>query len=131
MAEVASIQQPYLESNLVYTVRDEKHQVEKPYKLQYDAGPDSEIPRTNTNSKHYGPIPVNDFRNLENPMTFERNGFSVLDMPSELQPEDFYNTEKVRETYYPALQAVLREEFKATRVEILEHLVCATIHLAS
>jgi hypothetical protein len=122
MAETVT-QVQFLESHIAFLERDAKHKLEKPYKLQYDPGSNSEIPRTNTVSKHYGPITLHDFRVLEKPMIFEKNGFCVLDMESKLSPEDFYDEEKVRRIYYPELQALILEKFKATRVEILEHLV--------
>lgn len=122
MAEVVS-QVHALESNIAFLERDAKHKQEKPYKLQYDPGLDSQIPRTNVVSKHYGPITVHDFRDLEETITFEKNGFCALDMQSKMSPEDFYDEDKVKRIYYPELQALILEKFKATRVEVLEHLV--------
>ena len=122
MAE-AITQAQILESYIVFLQRDAKHKLEKPYKLQYDPGSNSDIPRTNVVSKHYGPIMLHDFRVLKKPMTFEKNGFGVLDIETKLSPEDFYDEEKVRRIYYPELRALVLEKFKATRVEVLEHLV--------
>ena len=122
MAEAVT-QPQILESHIAFLERDAKHELEKPYKLQYDPGLKSEIPRTNVVSRHYGPVTLHDFRVLEKPMTFEKNGFCVLNMESELSPEDFYDEDKVRRIYYPELQALVVEKFKATRVEVLEHLV--------
>ncbi|KAL9627329.1 MAG: hypothetical protein Q9164_007637, partial [Protoblastenia rupestris] len=121
MAETLT-QAHFLESSIAFLERDAKHKVEKPYKLQYDPGSNSKIPRSNVVSKHYGPIKLYDFRGLENPMTFDKNGFCVLNMESRLRPEEFYDEEKVKSTYYAELQALLLDKFKATRVEVLEHL---------
>ena len=122
MAETVT-QAQILESHIAFLERDSKHKQEKPYKLQYDPGSKSKIPRTNVVSKHHGPIMLHDFRALEKPMTFEKNGLRVLNMESELSAEDFYDSEKVKRIYFPELQALVLAKFKATRVEVLEHLV--------
>lgn len=121
MANVTPTRLQQLSSNLIYLERDDKHTQEKPYKLQYDPG--DSLPRTNTVNKQHGPISIHDLRSLEKPMSFDKNGFCVVDLATHLEPEDFYDAQKVKNGYYPELQALLLDKFGAARVEILEHLV--------
>lgn len=117
----ASIPNSQLTTDLFFLEKDEKHKSEKPYKLQYDAG--DALPRTNTVNKEYGPIHLEDIRYAQKALSFEKNGFAVVDMPSQMAAEDFYDASTVRGKYYAELKALLLIEFGATRVEILEHLV--------
>jgi hypothetical protein len=45
-------------------------------------------------------------------------------------PEDFYDEEKVKRVYYEELKELLKSKLGASRVEILEHGVCADIFVA-
>ncbi|KAF1810426.1 putative CmcJ-like methyltransferase [Eremomyces bilateralis CBS 781.70] len=106
-------------AELDFLKKDIKHSTEKPYKLQYDPGPD--LPRWNCENVSQSDIPVHDIRGHENEYTLEKNGFVVLKLESRLVPEDFYDEKKVKEVYYEEVKEVLKRERGAKRVEILEH----------
>lgn len=113
-------------STLLYLRKDELHETEKPYKLQYNT--EDEIPQQNTVQENRESIPIRDLRGQTRSFSFEKNGFSVLDLESEMEPEDFGNEHKVKDVYYPEIQARLLKYFGAKRVEVLEHQV-SYLHL--
>jgi hypothetical protein len=111
---------------LLYLRRDQIHETEKPYKLQYNT--EDELPQQNTVPESRGPIRIRDLRGQSRSFSFETNGFSVLEMDSKMAPEDFADEKKVKDIYYAEVQALLLRYFGAKRVEILEHLV-TTSHI--
>ena len=112
---------------LVYLERRDLHQREKPNKLQYHPG--NEIPRSNCIHKIHDSIIVRDLRFCRESVSFDLNGFTVLDMKSELKPGESYDEVCVKDVYYSEFKYLLRQFFGATRVEILEHLLSHLKHL--
>ncbi|CAD6593797.1 MAG: hypothetical protein ASARMPREDX12_007672 [Alectoria sarmentosa] len=88
---------------LVDLERRDLHQREKTYKLQYDPG--NEIPRSNCIHKIHDSIIVRDLRLCRESVSFDLNGFTVLDMKSELKPGEFYDEVCVKDVYYSELKA--------------------------
>lgn len=106
-------------TDLVYLKRDERHEHEKPYRLQYE--PEEGLPRSNFEIERRKSIQIHDMRGKEDVFTMESNGFEILHLDSKMLPEDFDNEERVKTIYYDELRTLLRKHFKARRVEILEH----------
>lgn len=107
-------------SNLLFLRKSELHNETKPYKLNYDPG--DALPRTNTTNESCT-VSIRDLRERLNQFSYDRNGFTVLDMESKLRPEDFDDLVLVKTVYYREVQALLLDFFGATRVEIMEHMV--------
>lgn len=98
------------------------HDTEKPYRLQYDPG--EGIPRTNYSLVAERDVPIYDLRDEDHrSITFAQDGISMIRLLSHLQPDDFYDDNKVREIYYEEVKRLLRRSYGAKRVEILEHSV--------
>lgn len=109
-------------TSLVHLRRDIVHQTVKPYRLQYDPG--EVLPRTNCANETRQDILIRDLRSCDQGFTFERNGFDVLNLDTQLQVDQFYNTLQVKNVFYPEVRALLYEYFNdAKRVEIMEHQV--------
>ncbi len=106
---------------LVYLARDDLHEREKPYKLQYDPG--NAILRSNCANETHDSITVRDLRSCGESISFDANGFMVLDMESQLESREFYDESRVKDVYYTELKGLLGHYFGSSRVEILEHLV--------
>lgn len=106
-------------SELVFLQRDPKHQIEKPYKLQYDPGND--LPRKNCVDELREGIVIHDLRGNEHDFTLESNGFCVMKLESQLNPEDFDDDAKIKNVYYNELKSLLKAKLGARRIEILEH----------
>ena len=109
-----------LEAPIYYLRRDEIHSDIKPFKLTYDPG--KEIPRSNcTYEKVY--TLISDLRHETKPYNFTENGFNLLPLASALSPDQFDDRHLVESIYYEELRQLLIRFFRATRVEILEHIV--------
>lgn len=104
---------------LIHLVRTDLHEREKPYKLQYDPG--NGIPRSNCTNQIYDSIIVRDLRACRESLSFDVNGFTVLDMESKLKSSEFYDEARVKDVYYMELKDLLCQFFDSSRVEILEH----------
>jgi|SRR5579871_6650264 len=106
-------------SELVFLQQDTKHETEKPYKLQYDPGND--LPRKNCVDELQEGIVIHDMRAKVHDFTLESNGFCVMKMESQLNPEDFDDDSKIQKVYYNELKLLLKTKLGARRIEILEH----------
>lgn len=109
----------HVTSELVFLKRDPKHETEKPYKLQYDPGED--LPRKNCVDEVTDGIVIHDFRGREKDFTLDWQGFCVVELETQLAPEDFDDDAKVKQVYYAELKMMLKKELGARRVEVLEH----------
>lgn len=106
-------------TDLIFLKHDKRHITEKPYRLRYDPG--DSIPRTNCETHVQKDVLIHDIRGSEDKYTLDRNGIQILKMESKLTPVDFHDRERVKEVYYAELEKLLKENFGAKRVEVLEH----------
>lgn len=118
-----------IHTEIDYLVKDPKHEHEKPYEIRYDTG--GLIPERNMVDVTT-PVVVYNFRPLQSPESFNTYGFTSEKINCVLTPAEFDDDEKVREVYYPTIEKLLRIMFPdASDIKILEHGVCALIHLLS
>ncbi|KAF2133131.1 hypothetical protein P153DRAFT_353543 [Dothidotthia symphoricarpi CBS 119687] len=106
-------------TDLIFLKPDPKYLHEKPYRLRYDPG--GTIPRTNCETHVQRNVTVHDIRGREAEYTLDRNGFQIVNLESELAPDEFHDRAKVKSVYYGELKQLLKHTFGANRVEILEH----------
>jgi hypothetical protein len=115
------IQGDVIRTDVIYLVKDPKHENEKPYDLRYDTG--GIIPSTNMENDSK-PVIVRDIRPFQNPQMFEEYGFSLAKMDYIFTAAELQDKKTVEETYYPAIKKILRQKFPdATEIKILEHAV--------
>ncbi|KAH8591827.1 hypothetical protein B0O99DRAFT_690373 [Bisporella sp. PMI_857] len=100
----------FLEKNQLY-------ETEKPYSLRFP--PPDGFPRQNTRLEEYE-INVRDVRELE-PLSFEVEGCTVLNLQSSMKYKDYDDEEKVKGIYLREVSIQLREYFGASKVQIFEH----------
>ncbi len=62
---------------------------------------------------------ITDGRGRESEFTLDRNGFAILQSPS--QVHDFYAREEVERVYYPEVERLLRDAIGASRVFVFDH----------
>jgi hypothetical protein len=107
-------------------IRDPAYNKEKPYTLLYDPGED--IPRTNCK---YQPFPtlMNDLRGKENSVSFDKQGFALLNLKTQLPEEAFYDEKRVEKEYYPEVVKLLHSHFNPEHVEVYEHRVSVQFEL--
>jgi hypothetical protein len=108
-----------VDTDLVFLEPDPKHQSEKPYKLQYDPG--EGLPRWNCKNRTQKGIRIHDIRGREKEFNLQRQGFEILKLPSKLQLEEFYDDARVKKVYYEEMRQLLKDNYGAKRVEILEY----------
>ncbi|RYP60498.1 hypothetical protein DL770_009984 [Monosporascus sp. CRB-9-2] len=108
-----------IQSESEFLVKDPKHEHEKPYQLRYDVGED--FPETNMTEERK-PILVRDFRPLQNARSLYEYGFTSAKLSRSFTAADFGTNEEVVESYYPAIEEVLRQSYPdANEIKILEH----------
>ena len=93
----------------------------KPYRLRFDS-PDPSVARTNITNKQ-ATVRVIDLRNYCGPLSYERNGFTMLEAPSVLTAEDCTDALKIKELYLQGLKVVLSGFFATPHVVMLEYVV--------
>ncbi len=64
---------------------------------------------------------IEDARAREAEFTLDRNGFTLLRMPTEVG--NFYSPEEVKAVYYPEVERLLRDTLGASRVFVFDHTV--------
>ncbi|KAH7353148.1 hypothetical protein BKA66DRAFT_278080 [Pyrenochaeta sp. MPI-SDFR-AT-0127] len=106
-------------ANIAYTVRDPKHDEEKPYFVRYDTG--GAIPDSNTSSVTQ-PVSIHNFRSKEGPENFQDYGFSVERLDRPWTETLFDELEDIKDVYYSEIQRLLQRKFpNASGVYVLEH----------
>ena len=112
----------HIVASLNHLRRDKLHEDVKPYKLQYDPGP--ELPRTNCVNETREGIVIHDLRCHMDDFSFEKNGFDVIKIISQLPSEEFYDKARVQEVFYEEIEEALSQYFSETReIVIMEHQV--------
>jgi len=66
-------------------------------------------------------VRIEDGRGRETEFTLDRNGFTPVKAPSQVQ--DFYSAEEVKAVYYPEVERLLRETLGASRAFVFDHVV--------
>jgi hypothetical protein len=62
---------------------------------------------------------IADGRGRESEFTLDRNGFAILEAPSQVR--DFYARDEVERVYYPEVERLLRDALGASRVFVFDH----------
>lgn len=103
---------------LTATLHYLKRGAEKP--TRYVAEPPPGVPQWNGIDDPHEVV-IEDARGREAEFTLDRNGFTLLKAPTQVQ--DFYEDEEVKRLYYPEIDRLLRETLGASRVFIFDHTV--------
>jgi len=109
----------YIQTQILFMVKDPRHDHEKPYNLRYDAGNSIEL--TNIKSEAQNVI-IHNFRNREGTRNFEEYGFSIEKLGFPLTETIFDEQDTVEENLYPVIQNILKHKFpEAVGFHIMEH----------
>lgn len=65
------------------------------------------------------PMPIEDGRALQGALALEKNGFVLVDHPTQVQ--SFFDEQQLKSMYYPEVERLIREVTGATRVTIFDH----------
>jgi len=106
-------------ADIHFLAEDELYEEEKPYSLRYE--PEGDYARTNINIEKHEGIEIHDLRGLE--FSFEKNGFTVMNLESKMKYEDWDDPEKVVEIYLREVSSSLKKLLGARHVQIFDHLL--------
>jgi hypothetical protein len=110
---------PQVTGEITYLAR----MTEKPHTYAYNLPPGQ--PRTNMlpDSRL---VPIYDMRPLGEAMSLDREGFALLDAPTEAG--DLYDESELREVYYPESERIIADVTGAHRVVIFDHTIRRRTH---
>jgi len=101
--------------------RLELYQKEKPYEMRFY--PPGDFPRKNLHISTYHGIPVEDIRSRKESLSISKNGSMVMELDSQMSPEDFSDREAIESQYLPKVAEGLKKCLGASRVQIHDYLV--------
>lgn len=97
------------------------YKTEKPYQIKYNAAPD--IPVSNLRFEKQSSLTISSIRGREADFSFEKNGFTVLNLNGTVPPyEDFDRPEGVR-SYILAATTALKALLGAQKVQAFQYVV--------
>jgi hypothetical protein len=105
---------PKVDGKLTYLAR----MAEKPHTYAYDLPPGQ--PRTNM-LPDVRTLPIYDMRPLGEAMSLDREGFKLLDAPT--QAGDLYDEEELRRVYYPEAELLIADATGGNRVVVFDHTI--------
>jgi hypothetical protein len=91
---------------------------EKPHTYAYDLPPGQ--PRTNM-LPDVRTVPIYDMRPLGSEMSLDREGFLLLEAPTEVT--DLYDEEELRRVYYPEAERIIGDATGGHRVVVFDHTI--------
>ncbi|KAF5683076.1 methyltransferase like protein [Fusarium denticulatum] len=90
----------------------------KPYSLAFT--PETGIPRENI-TRHEVEVPISDIRTAKDTLTFDKNGFTIIDLPEQDRDFDWADETLVKESHYPNVIKSVEAAFQGSRCVILRH----------
>ena len=105
---------PHVTGEVTYLAK----MAEKPHTYAYDLPPGQ--PRTNMRPD-VRTVPIYDLRPLGDAMSLDREGFKLLEAPTEAG--DLYDEDEIREVYYPEAEFLVAQVTGGNRVVIFDHTI--------
>lgn len=112
---------PNLLTSICCLDKIELYEREKPYEMRFN--PPGDFPRKNLQISKHENILVEDIRGHEKDLSFEKNGFTVMELDTPLGAEDFDDREIIISQYLPKVAESLKHCLGATRVQVHDYLV--------
>ena len=120
MAEVMSTPS-MLSTSMHFLEKNEIYETEKPYLMMVES--DEHFPKSNFKLQERTDLKIEDIRDRQHEFSFERNGFKIIRLESQMTYDDYDNEERRRSVYLGEVAEALKRSLGATRVQIYEHLV--------
>jgi len=111
-------------SSIWFLARKELYATVKPYTLAFT--PDSAIPRENIVREKKNLI-ISDIRGRLSNVSFDRNGFTVLDMPEHSKAVNWDDKSSVELECYPEVVIAVESAFPGASCIPLQHQVCTNL----
>ena len=110
-----------VQSSMYFLDRDPLYETEKLYELKYD--PVGSIPRTNMKLSKWDDVEIRDIRGKKDSVSFQTDGFCLMNMSSAMAHEDFDDIQKVEAVYLQEVGEALKKTLSAKRVQIFDFTV--------
>jgi hypothetical protein len=108
-----------VEGMMYFLSRDDRYNQEKPYTLRFTPG--GGLPQTNIDRTQYS-IKFHDMRKEQN-LRYNKCGFKVATLHSQMQYEDYDDIDKVESIHGPEVAGCVKGALKATSAEVLDYVV--------
>ncbi|KAH8820809.1 methyltransferase [Xylogone sp. PMI_703] len=108
-----------VEANVYFLNRDPKYEEVKPYTLRYT--PEDGFPQTNVKRTLHG-LQFHNMR-LEKNLQYEKCGFKVANLESQMTYEDYNDNEKIETIHQREVEACVREALNASSADVLDYVV--------
>ena len=108
-----------VQSTISFLERDPLYDSEKPYEHRRDDWTD--VPTTNAKMERLDDIPIQNMRGRD--LSIATNGFFCLNLETGLSAEDFQQSSKIVEEYFPRLTQALKASLNADRIQIYDFTV--------
>src|ERR1700727_3286387 len=105
---------PHVTGEVAYLAK----MAEKPHTYAYDLPPGQ--PRTNMRPD-VRTVPMCDLRALGDAMSLDREGFKLLEAPTEAG--DLYDEDEIRDVYYPEAEFLVAQVTGGNRVVVFDHTI--------
>jgi hypothetical protein len=109
-----------------FLARNPIYEKVKPYSLHRSYV--TTLPHDNFINEEVHNVALRDIREEGDNLTFEKNGFTVLDMHSAMSYEDFDNQTKIEEIYCKEVADALLAYIDASAVQVFDFAVLSLIH---
>ncbi|KAF5969745.1 CmcJ-like methyltransferase [Fusarium bulbicola] len=100
----------------------------KPYSLAFTL--ETGIPRENI-TRHEVEVPISDIRTTKDDLTFDKNGFTIIDLPERDREFDWTDETLVKESHYPNVIKSVEAAFQGSRCVVLRHQVSLGLSFCS
>ena len=115
-----------LTTSMYFLKPQELYLTEKPYSLRFV--PPETFPRSNIALERHKDVSIVDIRSKVHQLSFEKNGFRIMQLQSKMHYDDFDDEEKIVKIYLREVANKLRDELGAKHVHIFEHTVGQSIN---
>ncbi|KAL8791342.1 MAG: hypothetical protein Q9195_005961 [Heterodermia aff. obscurata] len=97
------------------------YETEKPYQIKYNAAPD--IPVSNLRFEKQSPITISSIRGREADFSYEKNGFTVLNLSDTVPSYESFDTPEGVRSYILAATAALKARLGANKVQAYQYVI--------
>ncbi|KAK0102664.1 hypothetical protein ONS95_006268 [Cadophora gregata] len=109
-----------IEAEVHFLSRDPLYREVKPYSMRFK--PIGEVKQTNLLPEKHS-IKIRSIREPNLNLTFDKCGFDVIPLQSNMAYEDFRDVQKIAEIYAPEIRAAVKARLKAQHVFVMDYAV--------
>ena len=104
-----------------FLIRDPVYKSEKPYLLLYE--PPEGFATSNIKTEKPPEVRIQEVKDKKNQFSLEEHGMEIMHIETALTREEFDDENLLKKVYLQEVGDLVRDRFKAKKVQIFEHLV--------